>query len=392
MSVISPPAVEAVNVDGISSTLAENAVWADQNRKLHPDTIAALGQSGVLGLRTPRRYGGAEVPATELVPTIAAIARHDGAAAWNTAVWSMCAWLAGLFPDHVQDEVFAEPDSLVCGVLSPTAQGRANGDDLVLDGRWHFISGALHSSWQVVMAMTPTPDGESMWPVLALVPMSDLTIEDDWDSAGLRGTGSVSTIADGVRVPMDRVLPLPMVLQDQFASQENITSPVWRTPMMPTGCGSFAGVAVGLAQAALSGFVDQVEGRSITYTNYDDARLAPISHLRAAESAYLAEEAEYHARAIGRSLQDRGESGEAWSTSERIRARAHLGRTFRLAQRAVDGIAEGSGGSSLYTSVPIQRIRRDVQALNLHALMHADTNAELYGRDLVGLEPNTSYL
>ena len=38
------------------------------------------------------------------------------------------------------------------------------------------------------------------------------------------------------------------------------------------------------------------------------------------------------------------------------------------------------------------RNQRDVQALNLHALMHPSTNYELYGRVLCGLEPNTSYL
>jgi hypothetical protein len=42
--------------------------------------------------------------------------------------------------------------------------------------------------------------------------------------------------------------------------------------------------------------------------------------------------------------------------------------------------------------VPIQRITRDVQSVSLHALMHPDTNLELHGRILCGLEPNTYYL
>ena len=51
-----------------------------------------------------------------------------------------------------------------------------------------------------------------------------------------------------------------------------------------------------------------------------------------------------------------------------------------------------SGGTSVYRAIPIQRIQRDVQTLNLHALMHPDTNFELYGRILCGLPPNTMYL
>ncbi|MEU5726509.1 acyl-CoA dehydrogenase, partial [Micromonospora sp. NPDC047738] len=47
---------------------------------------------------------------------------------------------------------------------------------------------------------------------------------------------------------------------------------------------------------------------------------------------------------------------------------------------------------SLHTDVPIQRIERDIKALNLHAIMHPDTNFELYGRLACGLPPNTQYI
>jgi alkylation response protein AidB-like acyl-CoA dehydrogenase len=84
--------------------------------------------------------------------------------------------------------------------------------------------------------------------------------------------------------------------------------------------------------------------------------------------------------------------GAAWSLAERIRARADLGAVCRRAKESVDILAGASGGSSIYRDVPIQQIARDVQAINLHALMNPDTNAELYGRDLCGLPPNTQYL
>jgi hypothetical protein len=62
------------------------------------------------------------------------------------------------------------------------------------------------------------------------------------------------------------------------------------------------------------------------------------------------------------------------------------------AKEAVDVLNNASGGSSIYSEVPIQRIERDIQTLNLHGIMHANTNAETYGRVLLGLEPNTMFL
>jgi len=40
----------------------------------------------------------------------------------------------------------------------------------------------------------------------------------------------------------------------------------------------------------------------------------------------------------------------------------------------------------------MQRIERDVQTINLHGVMHPNTNAETYGRILCGQEPNTVFL
>ena len=71
---------------------------------------------------------------------------------------------------------------------------------------------------------------------------------------------------------------------------------------------------------------------------------------------------------------------------------SNRGRAFSVAKEAVDILNTASGGSSVYADVPIQRIERDIQTLNLHALMHPNTNLELYGRVLCGLEPNTMYL
>src|SRR5207248_349585 len=154
--------------------------------------------------------------------------------------------------------------------------------------------GALHSKWQIVLAMAPTPDGASMWPVMALVPVSELQIQDDWFTSGLRGTGSVTTAADGVRVPAARVLPMPLILQEQYATQANLASPVWRAPMMATGSSCFVGAATGMAQAALAGFLENVPNRKITYTAYENQAEAPVTHFQAAEASYLVDESAFH--------------------------------------------------------------------------------------------------
>ncbi|MEQ4304160.1 acyl-CoA dehydrogenase family protein [Plantactinospora sp. B6F1] len=387
-----PPRMELVRrAEELVPLLRSHATWTDEHRRLHDEVVEAMSAAGIFRMRVPARYGGYESDAGTVSEVISRISGSDGSAGWNTAVWSISNWIAGLFPDEAQDEVFAEPDVRVCGVLSPTAGAEPTNGGFVVNGRWRFISGALHSQWQAILAMGPAPDG-SQWPVMALVPISDLEIVDDWHTAGLRGTGSVSTVAKQVFVPRHRVLPMVAVLAEQYASKANAGSPMFRQPLVPTGCATFAAAAVGLAKAALDAFLDRLGERKITYTEYASQREAPITHFQVAEAAMKTEEAEFHGRRLVELLDGRYATGEAWQLVDRVRARAHLGRVFQLTKEAVGVLKTGSGGTSIYDDVPIQRIDRDIQTLNMHALMHPNTNAELYGRILCGLAPNTMYL
>ncbi|GGQ18456.1 acyl-CoA dehydrogenase [Streptosporangium pseudovulgare] len=371
--------------------LRKNAAWSEENRRLHDESIQALADAGVFKLRVPAHYGGYEADTRTLVEVAAELAKADGSTAWTASVYWIPTWMTCMFPDEVQDEVFSTPDVRVCGTLSPSAMATPVDGGVVVNGRWGFVSGAWHSHWQEIIAIQAGPGVEPM-PIMALVPMSDLEIVDDWNTSGLKGTGSVSTVAKDVFIPAERVLPLPAVLAGQYASKLNAASPIYRVPLLPVASASSVGTAVGLAKAAQEAFFQRLPERKITYTGYSSQREAPLTHLQVAEAAMKVDEAEFHAGRLAGLVDGKGVSGEQWTLEERVKARADMGAACRLAKEAVDIYATASGGSSIYTHVPIQRIARDISAMNLHALMHPNTNAELYGRILCGLEPDTFYI
>ncbi|GFH39262.1 acyl-CoA dehydrogenase [Streptomyces pacificus] len=343
-------------------------------------------------MRVPARFGGYEADTRTLVDVAAEIGRADGSTGWTASVYWIPTWMAGLFPDHVQDEVFSTPDVRICGTLSPSAMAAPAEGGIVVDGKWGFISGALHAHWQVVVAVQVAPDSEPM-PVMALVPLADLRIVDDWDTSGLRGTGSVSTVAENVFVPADRVLPLGVVMQGRGgASRANAESAIHRAPLLPVASASSVGAVLGMARAAKEAFLERLPDRRITYTDYASQAEAPLTHHQVANAALKIDQAEFHAHRLADLVDAKSARDTHWTLEERARARADMGAVIRLAKEAVDILASASGGSSVYSDVAIQRIARDVQAVSLHALMHPDTNTELYGRVLCGLEPNTLYV
>ncbi|MGW4273565.1 acyl-CoA dehydrogenase family protein [Streptomyces seoulensis] len=375
----------------LAPLLKKNAAQAEEERRLQDETIEALAGAGLFKLRVPKRYGGYEADTRTLVEVAAELGRADGAASWTTSVYWIPTFMTCLFPDSVQDEVFSTPDVRICGTLSPSALAAPAEGGIVVNGKWGFVSGARHAHWQEIIAVQPTPDGRHL-PVMALVPMSDLRIIDDWDTSGLRGTGSVSTVAQDVFVPQERVIPLPAILQGQYASELNAASPVYRVPLLPVAAASSVGTVLGLARAARDAFFERLPGRTLTYTSYDTQAEAPLTHHQVATATLKIDQAEFHAYRLADLVDGKGLSGEEFTLEERARARADMGAVVRLAKEAVGILAAASGGSSIYRDVPIQRISRDIQAVSLHALMNPDTNNELYGRVLCGLEPNTLYI
>jgi 3-hydroxy-9,10-secoandrosta-1,3,5(10)-triene-9,17-dione monooxygenase len=388
-----PPRTELVRrAEEIVPLLRANAQFGEENRRLSDETIQALADAGLLKLRVPARYGGYEADLRTLVDVVTTVGRGDGATAWTLAVWSICSWLTALFPDEVQDEVFSTPDVRVCGLLSPTGMAAPADGGIVVNGQWAFNTGALHSQWNSLVALAPTPDGEGMMPVMALAPMSDIGIVDDWHTVGLRGTGSVTTVAQDVFIPGNRVLPMGPALAEQYLSRANADTPVYRAPLLLAAATSTVGTVLGIAQAARELFFERLPDRKITYTDYEHQGDAPITHLQVADAEMKADEALFHAHRAAGTLDDKSLAGQPWTTAERAKVRLDVSKAVQLAKESVDLLAAASGASSIYHDNPMQRYERDVNTVSKHAILHPDTNLELYGRILCGLEPNTLYM
>jgi len=387
-----PPAQLGRRAAQLVPLLREKAAWTEENRRLPDETIEALADAGVFRMRVPARYGGFESPTTELVDVATELGRGDGSVAWTASVWWIPTWMVGLFPDSVQDEVFATQDVRVCGTLSPNGTATPDAGGVVVNGRWGFISGALHSHWQEIITLAPTPDGTGMQPVMALVPMSELEIVDDWYTAGVCGSGSVTTVASDVFVPEERVLPLIDVLSQRYASVRNADSPMYRAPLNAYAAAASVGTMLGLAKAARENFLERLPDRRITYTDYPSQREAPITHLQMAEATLKTDQAEFHGYRVAGLVDAKGVTAEPWTWEERARCRADVAAVSALATDAVDLLAAASGGSSIYRHVPMQRIARDIHVVSQHALIYPPTAYELYGRVLCGLEPNTLYV
>jgi len=378
-------------VADIVPLLRANARWSEQNRRLADETVDAMIGAGVLRMLVPVQYGGYESDMQSIVEVGIQLGRGDGSPAFcATAWWAQC-WVVAHFPDSVQDEIFTSPDVRICGTLVPNGKGEITKDGVVVSGEWGFNSGAWHSDWKVLNTLAPNPAGE-LEPIAAIVPMSDLEIVDDWDTAGLRGTGSITLVARDVFIPRERFQWISEVARQEYGSERNADSPCYRGPIIGVLSNINTGKQVGLAQAAREAFLERIHNRAIQHTGYQTQAEWPVTHLQVAEADLKIDEAEYHARRLAALVDHKGFSNEPYTMRERAYCRVAVGRVSQLCHEAVNIYNMASGAGGIYSSMPIQRIQRDIQAISLHAVNMPVKNYELYGRVLCGLEPNTFFI
>jgi len=392
-AVKTPSRAEIVQrVADIKPILRAHARWGEQNRRLADEVVDAMKGAGVLRLLVPSQYGGYEADQQTVVDVGIQLGLGDGSPAFCATAWWAQIWAVAHFRDEVQDEIWgASPDVGICGTLVPNGKGEITSDGVIVSGEWSFNSGAWHSTWKVFSTFALNPAGE-IEPIACVVPMSDLELVDDWDVAGLRGTGSVTLVAKDVFVPRNRYQWMSQVARQEYESERNADSPCYRGPIIGVLSNINTGKQVGLAQAARENFLERIHNRPIQHTNYQTQAEWPITHLQVCEADLKIDEAEYHARRLAALVDEKNFSNEPYTLQERAYCRVAVGRVSQLCLDAVNIYNMAGGAGGIYSSMPVQRIQRDLQAISLHAVNMPIKNYELYGRVLCGLEPNTFFI
>jgi 3-hydroxy-9,10-secoandrosta-1,3,5(10)-triene-9,17-dione monooxygenase len=359
----------------------------EKKRRVPDSSLDALAEAGVFKMMAPRRFGGSEADFETQCEVLAAIARGCPSTSWVATIYSAMAWVAAAFPDQAQEEVFANRDPRISGVFSPTGTAAPQGGGFVVNGRWPFNTGCHGCQWTVLVAVVPSDDGAAGTPTCMLVRSRELAIVDDWYASGMAGTGSNTVVADKLFVPRHRALPLPEMVEARYPPRHNQAEPYFSYPLASVLVVNAGGTPIGIARGGYEQFMARLPNRGIAYTTYAIKAEAPITHLQVGEAALKIESAEAHVRAAAALLDNR--AGVPMAKEERVKARVRIAYATGLAREAMDTLFFASGASSIQSGLPIQRYQRDMQALANHAIMHAPTAIELYGRVLCGLEPNT---
>jgi 3-hydroxy-9,10-secoandrosta-1,3,5(10)-triene-9,17-dione monooxygenase len=380
-------AAVASGVRELLPVLHDRAQETEDRRQVSAETVKSLAETGFFKLLQPARFGGFEADPLTFLGCVRDIAGACGSTGWVASVIGVHNWQLALFPDQAQQDVWGEdPGTLMSSSYAPTGKIQQVEGGYQVSGRWSFSSGCDHATWVLLGGIVPP--GEDGAPAdfrTFLIPAADYTIEDVWQTIGLRGTGSNDIVVPGAFVPAYRSLSFGDTARCVCPGQELNTAPLYRIPYGSIFPYSITTPIIGMATGAYDAHVSYMRER--VRAAYAGVRAAedPYSQVRVARAGADVDAAWNALAADLTELMTLARAGEKLPMRLRLRIRRDQVRGTELAIQAVDRLFENSGGRAIYTSHPIQRYWRDAHAGRVHAINDPERALSMYGRGEFGL-------
>ena len=319
----------------IRPLLERNAGQTDSLRRLPDEVVHALRDTGLCRLMIPKRFGGYQTSIRTYIEVMEEIGRGCGSTAWVASLVNVCEWLAGLFPERAQQDVWgADANAWIAGSLAPNGIAVPVDGGWRVSGRWPWASGSLHAQWVACGIHMENAAGEMTNLGLSLMPITDVTVEDTWFMVGMKGTGSNTIVATDAFVPEHRFLPYPPAFQGQYRT-EHVDEPVYRVALVPVTVLILAGSQLGAARAALDYVVAKGKTRGITHTTFQRQADSSGFQILVAEAAMKIDTACLHAYRAADDLDRAADAGRHPDLTERARVRMDTALAAKYAREAV---------------------------------------------------------
>ncbi|ADV81277.1 acyl-CoA dehydrogenase family protein [Terriglobus saanensis] len=365
--------------------------------RLPASTLKEMEQARLFDVLVPKRYGGLQTSLRTFMDVVVELGKGDGSVSWTHSLLAGGNWIAAaIYPEQVLEEVFSQPNIRLAGVMTGRGVKTRRMEDgiLIEEGVWSFNSGIHHAQWDGLGIPLKDDTGKVIDTAFAMIPTSQITLLNDWDTVGLRGTGSVSVSVKDVFVTNERIAPVSKAFSGRYdyAGNPMGSEGLYRLPLMPFFAMRLVWPALGMAKAALELFLEKAPSRIIPFAPYEKQDDAPVTHIQFAEASVKIDAAELLLRRAVDDLDAITQNNTKLTLQQRARMWADVGVASRMIWEAVDLLAGASGGSSAHKTHPMNRIWRDVRVAGMHAVLNPTTAMEALGRVLLGKDPKAPFL
>ena len=284
--------------------------------------------------------------------------------------------------DRAQDDVWGGDKilrSFISIVLATTSDAKPVKGGYRVTGRWTYGTGSLHADWSLLGIPLKDAKGAVVDAGLALIPTSELGVDDNWYVAGMKGTGSVTQVADDVFVPEHRVFPLTAAVEGKYLGSNPEQS--YKTIFVPSLFMKLIGPHLGMGRAALDYVIAKADSKAVAYTGYEKQADATSFQLAVAKASVQLNAAELIAADIAGEIYDAAARGYYAPYGERIEMRAKAGWVVETITTMIHELLTAHGSSGF--AIPLRcsasgEIRRRRAVMGIRSVQAVTSSMERY--------------
>lgn len=358
--------------------------WMDQHCRLAPEGVDALRRSGIMRAAVPVELGGPELDPMAQIELVEEFSRVDGALGWCAMIAGASSYVSGFLTPDAAARWFGDPDACVAGQLSPTGRAERVDGGYLVTGHFRFGSGISHAT-AVLAGCLVTENGQPAHdergrPSVRTVVVAPAAVDvvGNWDTGGLRGTGSSDYILHDLFVPeADSYNPArgPLRTEPLFGF-----APLFLTP--------HDGVPLGMARRAIDEVLTLAADKTVPPNGAGPAPL--LRDTVQVQEAVARAEAElggaralcYHTVAdLWATLQ----SGNRPDPRQRGMHRTAMTWAHEVGRKVVDAMYDVAATTATGRNSTLDRLHRDAATASQHRVVHPRVYAEA-GRLMLGLK------
>jgi 3-hydroxy-9,10-secoandrosta-1,3,5(10)-triene-9,17-dione monooxygenase len=363
--------------------LREHSPAGEIRRRLPDEVIDALTEAGMFRLRTPGRFGGYGADVRTVLDVTVALGEADGSAAWLVGLSATGAWVSGRASQQAQQEIYgSNPDARLAGNFTPLP-GRPVDGGVLVSGRWHFASGSLHAQWASIGVLVSGDADAPGRPYWCIVPAAEMTLEDTWQTIGMRGTGSNTWVGENVFIPTHRMVDIAGLVDGPPPRASD--DPAQRLTLIPLATLDLFGPILGMGQAALALAVQKAPAKAM-HPNFFEHRSSSVGlQLQVAEAALKLQTARLHAYQVAEELDRSAADGPLLEYADRARFKAVCGYATLQVIEALQLLLDAHGSRSFFEDNPMQQYWRDASTAARHIGLNASIGLEVFGKSLLAV-------
>lgn len=360
-------------VKQLSSAVQAVSEEAEASCRTPANLIDRLHAEGVFAMTVAKDYGGLELDAAESLKVIEEIAYQESAVGWCSMIFATTAHLGSFLTPDWGQAIYGQGSrpgpfgGITAGAAAPSGHATCVAGGLRVSGRWAWGSGSHHCDW-VCGGTLVEQDGEIMRhangaPKVHVVffERDQVTLLDNWNPSGLRGTGSVDFEVKDAFVPEGRWTVLGV-------SKRQIDRPLFRFPFFGYFASAVAMVPLGIARRAVDEFRLLATKKTPTGAPGTLSQ-SPITQLTFGEAESMMEAAQTYLLGKVDAVWQKVVAAERVTVEDKRQLRLAASQATKLSAQAVDLLYHAAGGTALQGNCLLQKLFRDIHAATQHRMV-----------------------